>query len=432
MPVSPARAAAFEILLRVETTEAYASELLHSQQYKKLSSANHRLLTELVLGVLRWRSVLDATIARHSTHTREKMDLEVLTGLRLGAYQQLFLSRIPSHAAVSESVELVKRAKKRSAAGLVNAVLRKISAEESSVPNAAAAHPQWLVERWRANYGEQATEKICSYDQAPPQTIIRCADPRVIEELRTEGVAVRPASLLAKAFTVVGGDITHTKLFRERKLLIQDEASQTVALLVGKGNSILDCCAAPGGKTRILAEQNPRASVVALELHPHRAALMRRLVPERNVQIAVADARQVPIRENFERVLVDAPCTGTGTLARNPEIKWRLKPEDIARLQAYQMEILQAAICQVAPGGRLIYSTCSLEPEENEKVVEAVIKKHSSFSIRDCRGELERLDRDGELATNNVDSLLNGPYLRTTPGVHACDGFFAAVLEKQC
>jgi 16S rRNA (cytosine967-C5)-methyltransferase len=254
---------------------------------------------------------------------------------------------------------------------------------------------------------------------------------RSIDELEAEGVAVRTGGLLAKAFTVVSGDITATKLFRGRKLVIQDEASQLVALLAGKGNSILDCCAAPGGKTRILSEQNPGARVIALELHPHRAALMKKLVPDRNVQIVVADARQIPMSEKFERVLVDAPCSGTGTLARNPEIKWRLKEEDISRLQGYQTDILQAAMGQVAPAGRLVYSTCSLEPEENERVVEAAVEQHPSFEIRDCRSELERLDREGELAIKNYSSLLSGAYLRTIPGIHICDGFFAAVLEKK-
>ena len=147
---------------------------------------------------------------------------------------------------------------------------------------------------------------------------------------------------------MTSGDITQTKAFRERRLIIQDEASQLVALLVGKGNTILDCCAAPGGKTRIMAEQNPDSMVVAMELHPHRAALLKKLVTADNVRVIAADARQFPVDKKFDRVLVDAPCSGTGTLARNPEIKWRLKAEDISRLQTYQVEILSAAMKHVA------------------------------------------------------------------------------------
>lgn len=451
MPVSPARATAFEILMRVEETDAYASELLHSSRLNTLSPADHGLATELVMGVLRWRSVLDQRIAEHATQAIAKLDLEVLTALRLGVYQLLFLSRIPRHAAVNESVELVKRARKRSAAGMVNAVLRKAGENSSESlhwsqqwrevghSNAAgygsselqvAAHPKWLVERWAQNYGSQAAECVCTYDQLSPRTTVRVNGSALVEELRADGLELEAGQLLAKAFTVSAGDITQTSAFRERRLVIQDEASQLVALLAGKADSILDCCAAPGGKTRILAEENPHARVVALEVHPHRAALLKKLVPLPSVRVVAADARRIPLREQFQRVLVDAPCTGTGTLARNPEIKWRLKPEDIRRLQAYQSEIVLAAMDQVAPGGRLIYSTCSLEPEENSGVVEKALAANPSFRLINCQAELLRLRQDGELKVEDIDSLTNGPYLRTVPGVHQCDGFFAAIVEK--
>jgi 16S rRNA (cytosine967-C5)-methyltransferase len=445
MPVSPARAAAFEILLRIEKTDAYASELLHSSGFAKLSPADHGLLTELLMGVLRWRSVLDAEIGEHSAQPVAKFDLEVLTALRLGAYQLLFLDRIPKHATLNESVELVKQARKRSAAGMVNAILRKIAKSGSEFPHfsqenvaighssrelTVAAHPEWLVERWRTFYGRDATNEICSYDQITPKTAIRINDASLLEELGREGLSLQPGKLLAKAFVVEKGDITRAKAFRERRLAIQDEASQLVALLVGKEKRTLDCCAAPGGKTRILAEQNPKSMVVAMELYPHRAMLLKKLVPTENVRIVAADVRQIPFAVKFERVLVDTPCTGTGTLARNPEIKWRLKPEDILKLQTYQTELLLSAMKQVAPGGRLVYSTCSLEPEENSGVIDRALASESSFEIFDCRTELERLRRDGELAVADIDSLLSGPYLRTIPGVHPCDGFFAAILER--
>ena len=227
---------------------------------------------------------------------------------------------------------------------------------------------------------------------------------------------------------MIAGDITRTVGYRERRLVIQDEASQLVALLAGRGQKILDCCAAPGGKTRILAEQNPEAEIVATELHPHRAALLKKLVPAANVKVIVGDARAMPFRSSFDRVLVDAPCSGTGTLARNPDIKWRLNPSDLDRLQAYQIEILRSAMQALSPGGRLVYSTCSLEPEESEAVIENVLAH--SFRVINCRQELLRLQSQGDLAGNDVDSLVRGPYLRTLPGVHPCDGFFAAILAK--
>ena len=214
------------------------------------------------------------------------------------------------------------------------------------------------------------------------------------------------------------------------RVAIQDEASQLVSLLVGQGSNILDCCAAPGGKTRILAERNPNSRIVAMDLHPHRARMLRKLVAAPNLQVIAADVRKLPTTALFDRVLVDVPCSGTGTLARNPEIKWRLKLEDLADLQARQVDILQSAMHCVSPGGKLVYSTCSLEKEENAAVVEKAMSVDDSFRVLDCRIELERLRSHGELRWEDIDSLTSGPYLRTIPGVHPCDGFFAAILQK--
>jgi 16S rRNA (cytosine967-C5)-methyltransferase len=211
-------------------------------------------------------------------------------------------------------------------------------------------------------------------------------------------------------------------------VLTQDEGSQLVALLVGEGKSILDCCAAPGGKTQILAERDPEARVVAMELYPRRAALLRKLVRAENVRVIAADVRKMPFAETFDRVLMDAPCSGTGTLARNPEIKRRLKPQDLLRLQEYQVEILRAAMRQVAPGGRIVYSTCSLEPEENEDVVEKAVAAEAGFRVVNCRERIEELRE--ELIWQG-ESLLSGPYLRTIPGVHPCDGFFAGIIMRE-
>lgn len=432
MPISPARAAAFDILLRVERENAYASELLHAEQYAYLSGPDHGLATELVMGTLRWRSVLDEKIAARSSQKIEKLDLEVLIALRLAVYQLQFLDRVPQHAAVHESVELVKQGRRQSAAPFVNAVLRKLSggAKPPAADNAAeTAHPQWLVERWQKEFGPAAAIAICEYDQRPPQTSIRLHAPDLQEELRREAVELGPGDLLTSARRVAAGDITKTAAFRDGRLSIQDEASQLVPLLLGQGNRILDCCAAPGGKTRILAELNPSSPVVAVELHPNRARLMKKLVAAKNVQIVTGDITSLRIEEKFDRVLADVPCSGTGTLARNPEIKWKLKPEDLKDLQTRQTAILQAAMRQVAPGGRLVYSTCSLEREENTEVVERALEADPSFQLLDCGPELERLR--GDLAWRGATPLVSAPYLRTIPGLHPCDGFFAALLEKR-
>lgn len=439
MAVSPTRLAAFNILLRVERESAYAVELLHSSLLNELSPVDRNLATEIVMGVLRWRAALDHVIARFSFTPMRKLDFEVLTALRMGVYQKQFLTKVPAHAAVNETVELVKQAKKTSAAGLVNAVMRKVksaaydphASKLSGVDyiSAALAHPKWLAERWVSFFGHNVAQKICEYDQRVPATVLRLSSQEDEAILAAQGIQVAPGALMATARIVTSGDASAAQLFREPRVAIQDEGSQLVAALVGKGSRILDCCAAPGGKTAAMATRMPEAEIVAAELHPHRATLLRRLVPQENVEVVTANALALPYGADFDRVLADVPCSGTGTLTRNPEIKWKLKPEDLLDLQSRQIAILKAAMQHVSPGGRLVYSTCSLEPEENEQVIAACIP-NSDFKIIPVRTELERLRDSGELVWKNIDGLVSGDFLRTIPGVHPCDGFFAAVLEK--
>lgn len=442
MAVSAARSAAFEILLRVEREGAYASELLHSASLAKLSARDHGLATELVMGVLRWQAVLDDRLAAASSQKLERLDVEVLAALRLGVYQLQFLTRVPARAAIFESVELVKAARKRSAASFVNAILRKAAtpaedafsriAESRDADALArnAAHPQWLIARWAEQFGFEAARQICSHDQTVPDTAIHIHDNESEAELAAAGVQLAPGKLLSAARRVIAGDVTAARAYHEGRTSIQDEGSQLVALLAGTGEMILDCCAAPGGKTSLLARRNPLGKVFPTELHPHRARLLRTLSRLPNVHVVCADARYLPFSTSFDRILVDVPCSGTGTLARNPEIKWRLTAEDLLDLQARQVAILKSALARLAPTGRLVYSTCSLEREENEAVVEAALDGATEFKIVDCREGLDRLWRSGEVCWNDTATLLAGPYLRTIPGAHPCDGFFAAMIER--
>src|SRR5712671_6038353 len=438
--------------MRVERESSYASELLHSRTYDRLSVVDHSLATELVMGVLRWRSLLDAQIAGVSAQPLSKLDLEILTALRLAVYQLGWLDRIPARAAINESVELVKRARKRSAASFVNAALRKLASSSlghqpsQSMLNGSSAeglaisssHPLWLIERWTQAFGIETARRICEYDQSVPTTSIRTRHVDAEVQLAAEGVELVPGVLLSSARRVVRGDITKSAAFLAGLCVIQDEASQLVAALVGRGENILDCCAAPGGKTAAIADRNPGADIAAVDLHLHRARLLRKLLRGNdhaeeqtpNIQVVAADAQRLPFTTRFNRVLADVPCSGTGTLARNPEIKWRLVPEDLADLQVRQTAILRSAMTQVTEGGRLIYSTCSLEREENEDVVELALAHDSSFRVIDCRGELEQLRQEKELVWPDPSALTRGPYLRTFPGVHPCDEFFAAILEK--
>ena len=443
MPISPARVAAFEVLLRVERESAYAMELLHASRHANLSATNHGLASELVMGVLRWRSRLDREITRHSSISLARLDSEVLTSLRLAIYQLMFLDRIPARAAIHDGVELVKQARKSSAAAFTNAVLRKLAkrgekalaveipaCQTSAQLSAQFAHPQWLVERWVREFGFDCAVKICNYDQQVPETTIRVTDPADEDELTREGVRLVPGRILSSARRAAIGNSTVTAAFRQGRVAFQDEASQLVSLLVGQGTTILDCCAAPGGKTRVLAQQNPSATILAVELHSHRARLLRKLVSAPNVRVVAADVRMLPLVAGFDRVLVDAPCSGTGTLARNPEIKWRLRIEDLTDLRDRQISILRSAMQRVSPKGRLVYATCSLEREENQNVVDSALSSDSSFKLLEAREYLETLRAQRELLWQDLTSLLIGPYLRTIPGVHPCDGFFAAILEK--
>ncbi len=465
---SLARTVAFEILLRVEREGSYASELLHSDSLAKLSSRDHGLATELVMGVLRWQSWLDQQLAAASTQKIERLDDEVLAALRLGIYQLQFLSRVPARAAIFESVELVKTAGKRSAAAFVNAVFRKIvlgkivlgkivlgksvlgksgrpvpedvfaqigKSTEAITLAHNAAHPPWMVARWTEQYGLEKARTICVHDQTVPGTAIyihrgQSAGAAVAAELAEAGVQLAPGRVLSEARRVLAGNVAATRAYQEGRVSIQDEASQLVALLAGKGEAILDCCAAPGNKTALIAQRNPRAKVFATELHPHRARLLQSLSRRANVYVVATDARHLPFACKFDRILADVPCSGTGTLARNPEIKWRLTVEDLRDLQSRQVAILKSALAQLARGGRLVYSTCSLEPEENEEVVEAALDGLAEFKVNDFKGNLEQLLASGEMCWQDISSLLAGPYLRTIPGMHPGDGFFAALIER--
>lgn len=448
--VSAARAAAFDILLRVEREESYAGEVLHSERYERLCSADHSLATELVMGVLRWRSLLDLEIAKRSTQPISRLDLEVVTALRLGIYQLQRLSRIPARAAISESVELVKRARKHSAAGFVNAVLRKVGtkteigespvfATDGDAARAIAestAHPAWIVERWISQYGYDSAQKICEYDQTVPLTAIRLRSPEAESELSAEGIELSAGALLSSSRRVQRGSASGTRACRRASIVIQDEASQLVAALVGHAASILDCCAAPGGKTLAIADRNPKAEISAVELHAHRArSLKKRLIEHHStssaeVRVITGDIRELSGNAKFDCVLADVPCSGTGTLARNPEIKWKLRAEDLADLQQRQLAILKSAMAHAAEGGRVIYSTCSLEKEENEDVIEQSLRGAASFRILDCGENLGHLREAGELIWPDPASLTRGGFLRTIPGMHPCDGFFAAILQK--
>jgi len=446
--VAPARAAAFEILRTLERGSCNSDELLYRPAVEKLTPQDRNLTTNLVMGTLRWQLALDARIAALLTRPKP-LEPSVQVALRLGAFQLLYLDRVPVYAAIGESVELAKCGGNKFAAGMVNAILRKIAAEAkpNEVVDAANgaelatvyAHPQWLAERWVSNFGMPSARLICEYNQEPAPTFVRLTSEKAERELLQEGIELTPANFLENVRRVTRGDITSTAAFRDRLVRIQDEGSQLVAEIAGHGQRILDACAAPGGKTAILAERNPGAAITAYDISKKRLAGMQRMLQatssKANINFMLADATNLKLEAEFDLVLCDAPCSGTGTLARHPEIRHRLNPEELNRQRDRQVAILSAVMHGVKPGGRLLYSTCSLEREENEEVVHKCLEGRDDFELVRVDQEIEGLEHEGILHSAGAERLratasVNG-CLRTLPGVHACDGFFAALFTRR-
>lgn len=439
--IAKARAAAFEILLKISTTGAHSDELLRSPQVDALSVQDRALATTLVMGTLRWQLRLDAHIRPLLSRPGAKLPPAVETALRLGAYQLQYLDRIPPHAAIGESVELAKRAGETFAAGLVNAVLRKLASilKKATGKESLAeeyAHPAWMVERWIRNYGRDATRALCAFDQEPAGVCVRLLHPDAEQALTEADVELAPGEFLPAARRVVRGDVVGSEAFRRGWVRIQDEGSQLVAELAGHGERILDTCAAPGGKTAILAERNAKARILAFDVSKRRLDAMRRLLAPlgERVQYDVRDVTATRLAADYDLVLCDVPCTGTGTIARNPEIRFRINEEEIARQHHRQVRILSAALDGVASGGRLLYSTCSLEPEENESVVAEVLEKLPEFHLASMEDRVPQLGSEGVIHAAGLERLrthaLKDGFLRTLPGTMQCDGFFAAFVTR--
>src|SRR5579859_2059132 len=457
VPISPAREAAYRILCRVESGRDYAVDLLQSPQISRLKEMDRRLVTEIVMGTLRRRGELEYWLVKLSGKKLNYFDPEIATILRLSLYQILFLERIPKSAVVNEAVELAKAARKRSATGLVNAVLRKAEPlheraqsstreDSESAPNAAssagAVHslPAWLQERWSRHFGPEAMEALARASLRVPPTTLRVAGgagerARIQQQFVEQGIVAQPGRYRGQALvvhSVESGNVQSSPAIREGRAVIQDEASQLVASLVAPkpGERVLDLCAAPGIKAGQLADELGAGLMVACDLSARRLRTTRRILPKMipadlNVHLVRLDAaRALPFGIAFHRILLDAPCSGTGTLARNPEIKWRLQPKDLARLAELQVRMLQNALTALAPGGRAVYSTCSLEPEENEQVIESVLHANYGFRL------LSASELSQEFPA--LSPLFNSQgCFHTRPDLHGMDGFFAAVIQRE-
>jgi 16S rRNA (cytosine967-C5)-methyltransferase len=407
--ISPARRAAFEVLEQVLNSGAHSDDLLHGPALAALSPTDRNLTTALVLGTLRWKLALDAELIPLLARPDAQLPSAVATALELGAFQLRHLDRVPAHAVLSESVELTRAAGHAHAAGMVNAILRKLTTQKAATAKLVETpaqfaerlgHPAWMVERWVQRYGRTAAVAICDYGQREPSR-------------EPAGDAAQP---------VIAVVDPGSRLVAELAAALAPESTKEAPL-------VWDTCAAPGGKTLILAEQLPGASILATDVSRRRLSAMAARIERagfgKRVRCEAADATNLPEEAgDFDLILCDAPCSGTGTLARNPEIRLRLAAGDLERQAARQRALLGGALRRLRRGGRLLYSTCSLEPEENEAVVEAVAAEF---------GEAVPLDLASFLADTGQDArLIRNGCLRTLPGANfAGDGFFAAAFERR-
>ena len=436
--VSPARLAAFDALKEIESGKFSSVVLANTDA--QLSSLDRALCHELVMGVLRWQLQLDSVVEHFAKRKVESLDPPVLRALRLGIYQIRFLSRVPASAAVNESVNLVGRARLSSARAFVNAVLRRATREPDYSPAAdltdpleriaiQTSHPRWLIDRWSKAFGVEETELMARANNEPPPAAIRVVktladEKNVLDKLRSAGAQLLPSEIAKSAWRLSGATAKLRELSERGELYIQDEASQLVGEVVNAqpGDRVLDVCAAPGGKTTLIAERaGDKADVVAMDVSPRRLATIERTIQLhqlKNIKLMLGDA-SLPLpfdSGSFDRVLLDAPCSGTGTLRHNPEIRWRLTNDDINQLAEQQKRFLMNAAAVVKPGGLLVYSTCSIEAEENEEVVQDFLSSDDQFTQVSL--------------PLNADLLTNSGAARTWPHRHGTDGFFISAFER--
>lgn len=445
-----AREVALYVLTQVETEDSYSNLLLNGAiQRAELTGPDAGLATELVYGTLSRLSTIDYYLGKFVAKGMAKLEPWVRVLLRMSFYQLYYLDRIPPHAAVNEAVNLAKKRGHQGISGMVNGVLRNVLRQKAQLklpddlqPAQRMAlefsHPEWMVERWIGQYGAQTAEAICRADnEAPPVSVrinrLKTDRDSLIADIRERGIEAEPSGLSADGILVRGGgNMALTSWYKEGLLSIQDESSMLVADAVdaSPGMSVLDCCAAPGGKSCHIAERlDGRGEVIANDVHPHKAKLIEeqadRLGLSGTVRITTGDALELPERyapASFDRVLLDAPCSGLGVIRRKPDLKWDKSPGDIEAIARLQQELLEAASGLVKPGGVLVYSTCTIERAENAGAVAAFLERHPEFAP-DERPEVFR--RLPSAAAREAIGL------QVLPQDAGSDGFYIARLVKK-
>lgn len=457
--IAPARRAALDVLLSVDSGRADLPAALAAERLRLRDERDRALLSELSLGTLRWRGEIDHVIAALSTRALDRLDPSVLNILRLALYQLLHLDRVPTAAVVDDAVNQARRAGKTSAAGFVNAVLRAASRTRNALPlpprpatpvtldgtsrlealdylSTSLSHPRWLAERWLDRWGFENVEAWLRFNNSEAALTIRTNTLRVSRDelaarLAARDVTTRPSAWSPDGLVTTSGNPLRTDLADAGLFVVQDEASQLVPLLAAAapGDRILDACAAPGGKTVALATAaQGEASVVAADVRPRRLDLLRRTLAQTRVpHVAIVRAdveRPLPFGPVFDVVLLDAPCSGLGTLRRDPEIRWRRRADHLPPLADAQLRMLRHASAVVRPGGRLVYATCSSEPEENEDVVAAFLAGSDRF--RAAGAERVR----SSLPSVCAELVTPTGVLQTWPFRDALEAFFGAVLIR--
>ncbi len=426
-----ARSLAVHILTRSETRRRYVDHLIETTEAVKLLSAKDRaLMLELINGVLRNRSYLDWIIEQYVHRNYKKQPVLLKNLLRLAVYQMAFLQRIPPYAVISESVKLARRLFDPARASFVNAVLRNYQRKPFTPPEPKDnlkdlaryySHPLWLVERFVEQFGRDELVAWLKANNRVPHTVIRVLD----DEATADIPLLEPVPNFESYFIVPHGTALHElELWRQGKCIAQDaSAGLTIDLVDARpGETIIDLCAAPGGKAIALAHRmQQQGRVVAVDIAEVRLQKIRencRRTQTTIVEAVQGDARFVEL-EPADAVLVDAPCSGLGVLARRADLRWQRQPEDFAALTRLQSEILAHAGELVKPGGRLIYSTCTIDVEENERILQAFLQAHPGFELED--------------ATGKVDAAFVTPegFVRTFPHRHQVDGTFAARMRKR-
>jgi len=446
---APARTAAFRALVAIASNRRDLPTALVDSRRHLTDERDRSLAAAIVHGTLRWQRACDDLVTRVSARAIDSLDQEVLIILRLSLYQILHLDRVPSSAVVDDAVSLTRAAGKKSATGFVNAVLRSTLRQRRSLPlpkrpddpadrhaamlylGVAWSHPDWLVARWLDRVGFDRTEKWVQFNNEPASLTLsinrrRATRDEVRTSLAAEGVESEPTSLAPHGLRVVSGNpLRHGN---HEQFLVQDEASQLVPLAVDAqpGEKVLDLCAAPGGKTVMMSNDMRDSGVlVACDVRARRVALLRDTIRQAGCQNVhpthVATEGPLPFSSDFDRILVDAPCSGLGTVRRDPDIKWRRHEDELAGLADRQLTLLRRAAAVLKPGGRLVYATCSSEPEENEMVVDRFLAGESGFRVVDLR-------RDGRPELAPV--LDERGMLRTLPFEHHLEAFFAAALQR--